>query len=603
MLKPRTIIAKYLLVYYLICNEGIYHVAGNEGSGAADGQNEGEQGGVVISGQGSSVAKQVAATLSGSDQTHVSPPNGAAQGQGENLSGSAPEESQSSVGDPSSSDSTKKSVTLVHRSNLIELDVSNKADTDKVEYYRKEADKIDVFEAKDSHFFYKIKEGNNVLWESKTEVYPKKAYATLNTSGKTKLRLFYSRKAHIQIDKDNSINLNINYKKSNQCYDYARTDEDSLDSFKCKDGYKIRLLQKGPHVLWAREANKEYAVEIDVFTTKEDKLAIVIYLEGGGRLICFKDNPDSQGKPVFKCEQEEEDIKLVSPMTEQDSSTPELKSAAEYPVSQKTALLQIFTQGSSSPNDTTKYDHEKKGNRDIYTFKDGAKCREIKVGKESLWRSSSDDKYPKKVTHYFNVLNITFNNDEGFIYMKKEGQWEHSIRMSQEDEHTEEVAVPVQNEDVEETLEPEGAPSVSSDPIKIEGTELDDIIIIDNRDKTQPTEASTHTQVADPEEDSGEDIDLSGFDATSTPESTVSDGTTGTATTGGDQDGTTGTTPESGTDGTATTDQDGTTVDQDATATTGDDADGSGTTGGDQDGTSTDADGTSSGTATTVDQV
>ncbi|BAM39710.1 uncharacterized protein TOT_010001164 [Theileria orientalis strain Shintoku] len=575
MLKPRTIIAKYLLVYYLIRYEGRNHVAGNEGTEGTEGQDQGGANGVPISGQGSSTARQVAATLSGTQQQLVSAPDGTGIGSGEDISGPAIEEHKIGEGSSSPSSSTEKTVTLVDPANLIEVDVENKITTDKIDYYQKENDNTDVFAAKDPHFFFKIKKGNEVLWESKSEVYPKKVYAKPTSTGKTKLRLFYPKGTHISLDAQNSFNLNVNYKQTNNFYEHAHNDEESLDSFKCKQGYKIRLLQKGPHVLWEKEAAGEYAVEVDVFTMQDNKLAIVIYLEGGRRLICYKQDPEAEGA-IFKCE-EEDDIKLVS------SSTT------------KPPPLQLFTQGSSSANDSNKFDHEKKDKMDHYTFKDDAKCTEIKVGQDSLWRYSSDDKYPKKVSHYFNLLVVTFNNEEKFIYIKRDDHWEHSIGG---------IEGTVGADQSDDALIAEAAPAESQDPNKIESIDLDDFEIVDSRDQSKSSPPLTQTQPSKPEDDgeTGEDIDLTGGGGsgapTTVPETTPATKTTPetSTSTGAPEDGTDGTTGTSaeGTDGTSGSDGSGT----DASGTDGTTgADGSGTT---PDGDASGADGTdgTTGTAT-----
>ncbi|BAM41642.1 conserved hypothetical protein [Theileria orientalis strain Shintoku] len=106
------------------------------------------------------------------------------------------------------------------------------------------------------------------------------------------------------------IDIDINSKKSNEFYRYSYDPFQEVDSYECKNNYKIKLVRKGTHDLWQNEEDID-AVCVDIYHDNRNrrsssdesddndisipkKLVVIVYFEGGFKSLTVKNDPENK---------------------------------------------------------------------------------------------------------------------------------------------------------------------------------------------------------------------------------------------------------------------------------------------------------------------
>ncbi|UKK03032.2 hypothetical protein MACK_003134 [Theileria orientalis] len=116
------------------------------------------------------------------------------------------------------------------------------------------------------------------------------------------------------------IDIDINSKKSNQFYSYSHDPFQGVDSYECKDNYKIKLVKRGIHDLWENKEDID-AVCVDIYHKRKiesssddsddekdnisnpDKMVVIVYFEGGLRSLTVKNDPGNPNGRINNIEE------------------------------------------------------------------------------------------------------------------------------------------------------------------------------------------------------------------------------------------------------------------------------------------------------------
>ncbi|UVC49905.1 hypothetical protein MACK_003523 [Theileria orientalis] len=273
---------------------------------------------------------------------------------------------------------------------LISVNINERESTDEVCYQYNELNDTHTFTPNHGCLIKKVIKGTRVLWDSKDfdYQYGTHVFVGVNEHSEPVFRVYFPR-PEIVVDPQELdpklVSVDLKQKHSNRFFSYKYDKKLQTHTFTPNPPYVFYRATKGDHVIWRHESG-EYP----------ERLLIV---------------PDEYGHSMLRVQFPESDVKMTG---------------GEIEVSDPLEGIEIITEGSRNPNDSSKYTVKTDKNVSLFRFNDGVKCTEVRYMGQKVWshRDFGYEEYPQSIGYFTHqIIDVYMGGPMIFYEKDADGVW------------------------------------------------------------------------------------------------------------------------------------------------------------------------------------